>query len=119
MELKCELRPFFCELQPLTCELRPVNCELQPINRELRPFAKIQTNNNRQVPILELNKQASQQQELGLNWKPIVGFILSIILTAFALWAALYSGYSPKILFFSLSIVAFTQAVLQLFKCDA
>ncbi|WP_430786543.1 hypothetical protein VBD025_14090 [Virgibacillus flavescens] len=67
---------------------------------------------------MELNKHVNNPQEYGWKWKPIVGFILCILLTAGSLWTALYSGYSPQGLFILLAGVAFIQAIMQLLRCE-
>ncbi|ASN06124.1 cytochrome C oxidase subunit IV family protein [Virgibacillus necropolis] len=60
---------------------------------------------------MEFNKQANEKQEFDLIWKPIIGFVLCILLTAFTLWGALYSGAFPKVLFIAISVITFIQAV--------
>ncbi|WP_404452192.1 hypothetical protein LG329_17840 [Virgibacillus necropolis] len=65
---------------------------------------------------MELNKHENDQQEIGLQWKPIIGFVLCIMITAVSLWGAFYSGYSPKLLFMAVSVLSFTQAVQQLLQ---
>ncbi|RWZ60612.1 hypothetical protein EQV77_04770 [Halobacillus fulvus] len=52
----------------------------------------------------------------GFPWKALVGFILCVILTAFALGGFLYSSYEPKLLLLLVSGLAFAQAFIELFK---
>ncbi|SEB16734.1 hypothetical protein SAMN05421743_12260 [Thalassobacillus cyri] len=51
---------------------------------------------------------------MALPWKPVFGFIVCIILTAFSLWGMFYADYSPKFLLGLITILAFSQAVVQL-----
>ncbi|UOR10931.1 hypothetical protein [Halobacillus amylolyticus] len=55
----------------------------------------------------------------GLPWKNIISFVLCIILASFTLWGALYSDYTFKTLLFVISVIAFLQALLQLFYVQA
>lgn len=60
------------------------------------------------------NSQASSGAH-GFPWKHVIGYAFSIILTALALWAAFYSGFSTKMILIAISIFAFLQATVQLF----
>lgn len=55
------------------------------------------------------------QAHHGFPWKHVVGYSLSIILTALALWAAFYGGFSTKVILIFISVFAFLQATIQLF----
>ncbi|WP_143469654.1 hypothetical protein [Lentibacillus sediminis] len=48
-------------------------------------------------------------------WKPMAGFMLCIMLAGVSLWAAFYSGYSPKLIFSLIALFSFILAVYQLF----
>lgn len=48
-------------------------------------------------------------------WKPLAGFMLCIILAGVSLWAAFYSGYSPKFVYALIALCSFILAVYQLF----
>ncbi|WP_028785011.1 hypothetical protein [Thalassobacillus devorans] len=61
----------------------------------------------------------NNEAPVALPWKPVFGFILSIILTAFSLWGTFYSTYSPKFLLGAIAILAFYQAIVQLFHVQA
>ena len=50
-----------------------------------------------------------------LSQKHVIGFMLCILLTAISLWGALYTAYSPKLVLYAVSGLAFTQAIFQLF----
>lgn len=50
----------------------------------------------------------------GLPLKFVIGFTLSIILTAFSLWATFYSDFSMRILPAVLAMLTFFQAIRQL-----
>ncbi|WP_181350837.1 hypothetical protein [Thalassobacillus sp. CUG 92003] len=52
----------------------------------------------------------------SMEWKSVVIFALMIILTSISLWGLFYSNYTPKPLFAGISVLAFVQAMLQLFK---
>ncbi|SFJ87650.1 hypothetical protein SAMN04487936_10536 [Halobacillus dabanensis] len=54
--------------------------------------------------------------EAGWPWKDLIGFILCIALTAFALGGVLYSTYDPKFVLIILTGLSFTQAMIQLVK---
>lgn len=53
---------------------------------------------------------------LSLELRYIIGFTLCILLTAFSLWAAVFSGYSYKMVFAAIAVLAFVQAIIQLFQ---
>ncbi|MFD1020344.1 hypothetical protein [Thalassobacillus hwangdonensis] len=61
-----------------------------------------------------MNFQPTQKNEAVSQWKPMIGFVLCIVLTAFTLWVAFYSEYSPKTLLVGIAVLAFSQAVIQL-----
>ncbi|GGB57103.1 hypothetical protein GCM10011409_38290 [Lentibacillus populi] len=65
---------------------------------------------------MELNKQPSKRSIFSLQARCIIGFSLCIILTAFSLWAAMFSGYSFKAIYAVLSVLAFIEAIIQLFR---
>ncbi|GAB3062516.1 hypothetical protein GCM10027286_27750 [Virgibacillus ainsalahensis] len=67
---------------------------------------------------MENSRDTNRQKTVTLQWKPLVGFTLCIVLTAIAFWAALYADYSPKIIFLMIAVFAFIQAVLQLFQIE-
>ncbi|MFZ0368207.1 MAG: hypothetical protein WAM07_01245 [Halobacillus sp.] len=50
-----------------------------------------------------------------LSQKHVIGFMLCILLSAISLWGALYTAYSPKLVLYAVSGLAFTQAIFQLF----
>ncbi|APC47193.1 hypothetical protein GLV94_08755 [Virgibacillus halodenitrificans] len=50
------------------------------------------------------------------TWKPMFLFIACIILTAFSLGGFLYSSYEPKFILLIITVLAFIQAMFQLFK---
>ncbi|WLD93275.1 hypothetical protein [Alkalihalobacillus sp. AL-G] len=64
------------------------------------------------------NKKHADGYE-SLPWKHVVGFVLSVILSAFSLWTVFYTGHSMKLLFVLISVVAFSQAILNLFHINA
>jgi heme/copper-type cytochrome/quinol oxidase subunit 4 len=53
---------------------------------------------------------------LNQQLRYIIGFTLCILLTAFSLWAAVFSGYSYKMVFAAIAFLAFVQAIMQLFQ---
>ncbi|MFC7319687.1 hypothetical protein [Halobacillus campisalis] len=66
---------------------------------------------------MEFNQKVNNQESQyapELPSKYIVGFMLCIMLTAFSLWGAVYSSYSPKPLLYAIAAFAFSQAILQL-----
>ncbi|MDR7074453.1 cytochrome aa3 quinol oxidase subunit IV [Fictibacillus barbaricus] len=50
----------------------------------------------------------------GFPWKLLIGFVLSIVLTLVALWVALETGLSGKMILIVIFGFAFLQAALQL-----
>ncbi|SFG34012.1 hypothetical protein SAMN05216353_13617 [Halobacillus alkaliphilus] len=60
------------------------------------------------------DSERNQATEI-LSQKHVIGFMLCILLTAISLWGALYTAYSPKLLLYAVSGLAFTQAIFQLF----
>ncbi|TGB04854.1 hypothetical protein [Halobacillus salinus] len=61
-------------------------------------------------------KQLQNNQPPVWPWKHLLGFVLCIALTAFSLTGYLYSAYEPKILLIIISVLAFSQALIQLFR---
>ena len=59
------------------------------------------------------NKQAAVDHG-GFPWKLLIGFVLSIVLTLVALWAALYTDFSITTILVVIFGFAFLQAALQL-----
>ncbi|KHE72394.1 hypothetical protein [Halobacillus sp. BBL2006] len=49
-------------------------------------------------------------------WMNVIGFVICIALTAISIVGFLYSGYSPKFLLALISVLAFSQAMVQLFR---
>ncbi len=67
---------------------------------------------------MQMNEKVCNQETTTtvFSQKHILGFMLCILLTSFALWGAMYSSYSPKWLLYVLAAVAFSQAIVQLFQ---
>lgn len=63
--------------------------------------------------------QKTKQSAAGWPWKNIAGFMLCIILTAFSLGGLLYSSYQPKYILILLTVFAFGQAMIQLFRLQS
>ncbi|MCD5323332.1 MULTISPECIES: hypothetical protein [Pontibacillus] len=63
-----------------------------------------------------MEKKQNMPLEAGWPWKDLIGFILSILLTAFSLGGALYSSYDFKLVLFILAGFSFVQAMIQLYK---
>jgi cytochrome aa3-600 menaquinol oxidase subunit IV len=59
------------------------------------------------------NKQTTAAHG-GFPWKQLIGFVLSIVLTLFALWIALYTDLSITMILIIIFGFAFLQAALQL-----
>lgn len=49
-------------------------------------------------------------------WKNVIGFVICIALTAISLVGLFYTGYSPKLLLALIAVLAFSQAMVQLFR---
>ncbi|WP_240377512.1 hypothetical protein [Bacillus piscicola] len=71
---------------------------------------------------MKINKERSSENStnsdlFGFQMKYVISFILCVILTAFALWGAVYSGEGIvlKGLLGVTAVVAFLQAMFQLF----
>ncbi|MDM5340910.1 cytochrome aa3 quinol oxidase subunit IV [Fictibacillus enclensis] len=61
------------------------------------------------------NPQDSLSREHGgIPWKHVIGYILSIVLTAFALWVTFGTGFPPRTILIIIFVFAFLQATLQL-----
>ncbi|MDN4524678.1 cytochrome aa3 quinol oxidase subunit IV [Fictibacillus fluitans] len=61
------------------------------------------------------NPQDSLSREHGgIPWKHVIGYLLSIILTALALWVTFETGFSTRTILIIIFIFAFLQAALQL-----
>ncbi|MED2972286.1 MULTISPECIES: cytochrome aa3 quinol oxidase subunit IV [unclassified Fictibacillus] len=58
--------------------------------------------------------QAVSNEHGGIPWKHVVGYILSIVLTALALWVTFKTGFSKQTILIIIFIFAFLQAALQL-----
>ncbi|MDN4071478.1 MULTISPECIES: cytochrome aa3 quinol oxidase subunit IV [Fictibacillus] len=58
--------------------------------------------------------QAVSNEHGGIPWKHVVGYILSIVLTALALWVTFETGFSKQTILIIIFIFAFLQAALQL-----
>ncbi|MEW9677945.1 hypothetical protein ABRT01_17630 [Lentibacillus sp. L22] len=57
-----------------------------------------------------------KENTIGIQFRYYIGFTLCILLSAFSLWAAVFSGYSYKIVFAAIAVLAFVQAIIQLFQ---
>ncbi|ASK63838.1 hypothetical protein CFK37_17570 [Virgibacillus phasianinus] len=64
------------------------------------------------------NRKTNNQENFWWQIRHVFGFMLCIILTAASLWATFYSGYEPKLLFIAIAVLAFVQALIQLFQVD-
>jgi len=67
---------------------------------------------------MEENKQTLDKSIFHSQVRYMIGFMLCIVLAAFSFWAAVFSGYSYKIVFAGIALLAFTQAIIRLFQLD-
>lgn len=65
---------------------------------------------------MEDNKRTLEKKVFNLQFRYMVGFTLCILLSAFSLWAAVFSSYSYKMVSVAIAVLAFVQAVIRLFQ---
>lgn len=65
---------------------------------------------------MEENKRLAAKKLFNQQVRYMIGFMFYILLTAFSLWAAVFSSYSYTMVLAAISVLAFVQAIIRLFQ---